>query len=233
MNSSSVPVKSQRCKVNGCNGVLSGRGMCSKHYQRWMKYGTTEPAQRTAASTCSVEGCDRPVRSRGMCGAHYRRWRLNGTTGAATINPKRGKVPTTNDGLCTVEGCRKSVRGHGYCGTHYARWRRHGSIELPERKIKRSRKAHNGYVMLWAPDHPYANQGRVFEHRLVMEQHLGRLLLPDETVHHKNGKRDDNRIENLELWSSRHGRGQRVEDQVEFALETLRRYQPELLKEHI
>lgn len=58
-----------------------------------------------------------------------------------------------------------------------------------------------GYVMKSAPRHPRANN--VFEHILVMEQHVGRYLLPSEVVHHINGKRDDNRIENLELmtWS--------------------------------
>ena len=58
-----------------------------------------------------------------------------------------------------------------------------------------------------------------------MAEHLGRPLEPNETVHHKNGDRLDNRIENLELMVSHPG-GQRVTDKVEHALEILRRYAP-------
>ena len=59
---------------------------------------------------------------------------------------------------------------------------------------------------------------------MVMEKMLGRPLRKDETIHHKNGRRDDNRPDNLELWSGRHGKGHRVADQVEFAKETIEIY---------
>jgi hypothetical protein len=52
------------------------------------------------------------------------------------------------------------------------------------------------------------------EHHAVMAKMIGRPILKGETVHHKNGERADNRPENLELWSSRHGKGQRVEDRI-------------------
>lgn len=85
--------------------------------------------------------------------------------------------------------------------------------------IQRSRHKRKGYrVISVRPHDPYycmTNDNKkheVVEHRYVMAKHLGRPLTKEESVHHKNGIRHDNRIENLELWSKQHPSGQRVRD---------------------
>ena len=86
-------------------------------------------------------------------------------------------------------------------------------------------KTSSGYISVYQPNHPETSKkGTVFEHRLVMEKYLGRYLNNKETVHHINSKRDDNRIENLELWVSHQPIGARAEDLVSYAKEILDKY---------
>lgn len=69
----------------------------------------------------------------------------------------------------------------------------------------------DGYTRTWTED-----RGWVATHRMVMESMLGRPLVKGENVHHKNGVRDDNRPENLELWATAQPYGQRVPQLIEY-----------------
>jgi hypothetical protein len=91
-------------------------------------------------------------------------------------------------------------------------------VELQEER--RYTDPRTGYVYLSGPGFE-----RDLEHRIVMERLIGRPLLPDEHVHHKNGTRDDNRESNLELWSTHHPKGQRIEDLLDWAHEIIERYE--------
>ena len=122
-------------------------------------------------------------------------------------------------GSILVEGCEDTRVTRGWCARHYSRWKKYGNPEEPPRRASdgtgwRGTNS-DGYVVIKCRDK------KVLEHRQVMKEILGRKLLPGETVHHKNGVRDDNRPENLELWVSTRS-GQLVADLVAFVVEHYR-----------
>ena len=161
---------------------------------------------------CSVDDCDSRIVSHGLCGKHWSRVKRRGTT-----EPYRGRGGEANP--CAVEGCDRNMASHGMCGLHWKRFQRTGSTSKPVRTRTPFVDA-RGYVRIYVDGKRQAQ----LQHRILMEQHLGRSLNADETVHHKNGDRTDNRLSNLELWSTWQPSGQRVEDKVAWAVEILQRY---------
>jgi len=71
--------------------------------------------------------------------------------------------------------------------------------KMRQKHFKNKKTTQYGYILIYAPKHPLANRNYVREHRLLIEKHLGRYLTAKEIVHHINGIKNDNRLENLAL----------------------------------
>ena len=138
--------------------------------------------------------------------------------------------------LCKCEcGNEKTVRGDSLtmcktksCGCLV----RSENRQIREKGIFTKGTNKSGYVIMHYPEHLNSwKSGKIFEHTYVMSEHLGRPLKPNENVHHINGVRDDNRIENLELWCKSQPCGQRVNEKQAFYVEFISGYNGEFLQD--
>ncbi len=121
--------------------------------------------------------------------------------------------------MCEHPGCTAIHYAKGFCERHYHR--NNDGVDMDKRVRGGALTNKEGYTTIWDRE----LQKSVFMHVLVMENKLGRKLLPGETVHHKNTIKDDNDPSNLELWDGSQPPGGRVEDKLAWAIAFIARYE--------
>jgi len=109
-------------------------------------------------------------------------------------DPKTGRfMKHETPNLCQIKKCSNKAYGHGLCSIHYQRLIRHGDPTVRLKAANGEGGLAHGYRKITV------NGKRTYEHRHVMQQHLGRELHSSEIVHHKDGDKLNNSLNNLEL----------------------------------
>lgn len=161
---------------------------------------------------CEESTCDRTAVSRGLCKKHYNKARAEGRFGGKSS--------------CSRPSCSSAPVAKGLCNKHYLVQRRiDAGLPLRERRTGPWKPNAKGYIVRKVPHEHDMGWSLELKHRVVMAEHIGRPLERHEEPHHKNGNRADNRIENLELWSTKQPKGQRVQDKLEYAREIIALYE--------
>lgn len=203
------------CKIESCGKIVHAKSLCDKHYTRYLRHGNPLINKRDYIfKLCEIKNCDKEVRTKNLCGKHYARYLRYGDP--LYNKHEHSKCRTL---LCKIDGCNKPFHIKDLCTTHYYRFLRHGDPLKILTGLGHTNKA--GYRIISINGVSYQ------EHRYIMEQYLERKLFDNENVHHKNGIKNDNRINNLELWVKCQPCGQRTEDLVKFAKEILTKYGPD------
>jgi hypothetical protein len=217
-----APDTSRTCSgVSECGKEECARGLCNSCYQMRRKTGKLNPLPIVnAGKACKVDGCSNKAQGLGYCGTHYDRFKKYGDP--------LGVAQRKTGNPCSTDGCSGLTVALGMCRNCYSHFKRYGDPTKRSDWFKRRSEKivdEKGYVFVYVGKHGNATRSsRVPEHRYVMSQFLGRPLLKNENVHHKNGDRSDNRIENLELWATSQPTGQRPLDLIEWARIILKTY---------
>lgn len=198
-----------KCTLDGCERPHKGRGLCDPHLK----------AHKRSQRSCGFDGCENKYFSLGYCFGHRAQFKAGEPLSVLPMAlPPR---------MCEHPGCTRRHAGKGFCNIHLKRSQTGADMDKPARAPLYKSINTSGYIILTLrPSDPMFDvlPYQISEHRYVMALHLGRPLLRHETVHHINGVRDDNRLVNLELWSSSHPPGQRVVDKVAWAREIIALY---------